>query len=82
MCVGSNDANDGAQRNVTTRKEQAMKAMKNDYFAAAKKAAKKKIADPSAAHAAAIKVLRKMVPGKPEAFYGDGAWQAVLAARE
>ena len=62
--------------------EVAMKNNKNDYFAAAKKAAKANLSDPSAAHAAAIKVLRKMVPGKPEAFYGDGAWQAVLAARE
>jgi len=58
-----------------------MKTMKNDYFAAAKKAAKAKIADPSAAHAAAIEVLRKLVLGKPEAFYGDMAWQAVLSAR-
>ena len=59
-----------------------MNITKNDYFAAAKKAAKKKIADPSAAHAAAIEVLRKMVPGKPDAFYGDMGWQAVLAAME
>ena len=58
-----------------------MKAMKNNYFAAAKKAAKAKIDDPSAAHSAAIEVLRKLVLGKPEAFYGDMAWQAVLSAR-
>ena len=55
--------------------------MKNDYFSAAKKAAKAKIDDPSAAHAAAIETLRKLVPGKPEAFYGDIAWQVVLSAR-
>ena len=58
-----------------------MKTMKNNYFAEAKKAAKAKIDDPSAAHAAAIEVLRKLVLGKPEDFYGDMAWQAVLAAR-
>ena len=66
---------------MTLTTEQRNKTMKNDYFAAAKKAAKAKIYDPSAAHAAAIEVLRKLVPGKPEAFYGDMAWQAVLAAR-
>ena len=58
-----------------------MSTVKNNYFAEAKKAAKAKIEDPSAAHAAAIEVLRKLVPGKPEGFYGDMAWQAVLAAR-
>lgn len=55
--------------------------MKNNYFAAAKKAAKAKIADVSAAHAAAIAVLREMVPNKSEEFYGDMGWQAVMAAR-
>ena len=58
-----------------------MTTIGNNYFAAAKKAAKAKIEDPSAAHAAAIEVLRKLVQGKPEAFYGDMAWQAVLSAR-
>lgn len=53
----------------------------NNYFAAAKKAAKAQIHDTSAAHAAAIETLRKLVPGKPEAFYGDMGWAAVLAAR-
>ena len=58
-----------------------MSTMKNKYFAAAKKAAKAKIEDSSAAHAAAIEMLRKLVPNKPEAFYGDMGWAAVLAAR-
>lgn len=53
----------------------------NNYFAAAKKAAKAKIADVSAAHSAAIAVVREMVPNKPEAFYGEMGWSAVLAAR-
>ena len=66
---------------MTPPTEPRNKTMKNDYFSAAKKAAKAKIADPSAAHAAAIEVLRKLVLGKPEAFYGDMAWQAVLSAR-
>ena len=53
----------------------------NSYFAKAKKAAKNVIADTSAAHAAAIAVLRKEVPNKPDAFYADMGWQAVMAAR-
>ena len=55
--------------------------MKTDYFKAAKKAAKANIADVSAAHSAAIAVIRSLVPNKPDAFYSDTAWQAVLAAR-
>jgi hypothetical protein len=54
---------------------------KHCYFAKAKKAAKKLIADPSAAHAAAIAVLQAEVAGKPDAFYSNMGWQAVLAAR-
>ena len=57
-------------------------AMKNNYFAAAKKAAKANLSDTSAAHSAAIAKLKELVPGKPAAFYGDMGWQAVLAARE
>ena len=53
----------------------------NSYFAKAKKAAKNVIADTSAAHAAAIAVLRDEVPNKSDAFYADMGWQAVLAAR-
>ena len=56
--------------------------MKNNYFAAAKKAAKANLSDPSAAHSAAIAKLKELVPGKPDAFYGDMGWQAVLAAKE
>lgn len=59
--------------------------MKNDYFAAAKKAAKASLSDTSdksAAHSAAVAKLKELVPGKPDAFYGDMGWQAVLAARE
>ncbi len=52
-----------------------------NYFTKAKKAAATVIQDPSAAHAAAIKVLRELVPNKSEQFYGDMGWQAVLAAR-
>ena len=55
--------------------------MKTNYFAKAKKAAKQVIADPSAAHAAAMKTLRTEVPNKPDAFYADMGWQAVMAAR-
>jgi len=52
-----------------------------DYFKKAKQAARKVIEDTSAAHAAAITVIKSMVPNKPDAFYGDMGWQAVLAAR-
>ena len=55
--------------------------MKTNYFASAKKAAKAKIADTSAAHAAAIAVLREMVPNKPEQFYGEMGWSAVMSSR-
>jgi len=55
--------------------------MNSNYFTKAKKAAKKAIADVSAAHAAAIAVIRAEVPGKSDGFYADMAWQAVLAAR-
>ena len=54
----------------------------SNYFAAAKKAARAKIEDTSAAHRAAMDTLEKMVPGKPEAFYNGMGWQAVLSARE
>jgi hypothetical protein len=53
-----------------------------DYFKKAKQAARKAIEDTSAAHAAAIMVIKSMVPNKPDAFYADMGWQAVLAARE
>ena len=55
-----------------------------NYFSKAKAAAKKtilKTGDVSAAHSVAIKVIRDMVPNKPEAFYGGMGWQTVLAAR-
>ena len=53
-----------------------------NYFNKAKQAARKVIEDTSAAHAAAIMVIKSMVPNKPDAFYADMGWQAVLAARE
>lgn len=54
---------------------------KDDYFAAAKKAAMARIADTSAAHSAATAVLRAMEPNRSEEFYGDMGWQCVLSAK-
>ena len=51
------------------------------YFATAKRAAKKHIADTSKAHAVAIESLRASIPNKPDAFYADMGWQVVMAAR-
>jgi len=53
-----------------------------NYFAAAKKAARKMIQDTSAAHSAAMKTIREIVSGKTDEFYSNMGWQAVLAARE
>lgn len=53
-----------------------------NYFTKAKQAARNVIEDTSAAHAAAIRVIEEMVPGKPAEFYGNMGWQAVMAARE
>jgi len=53
-----------------------------NYFSKAKQAARKVVDDTSAAHAAAIKVIKAMVPNKPAEFYNNMGWQAVMAARE
>jgi hypothetical protein len=53
-----------------------------NYFKKAKQAARNVIEDTSAAHAAAIMIIKSIVPNKPDAFYADMGWQAVLAARE
>ena len=54
---------------------------KPDYFQAAKKAAKSKLPDHSAAHAAAMAKLRELVLNKRELWYEELGWSAVMAAR-
>lgn len=58
---------------MVVKSEHSPPVMKNNsYFTKA---------DPSAAHSAAMAVIRQMVPNKPDAFFNDMGWQAVLAAR-
>lgn len=50
-------------------------------FRKAKAAAKKALPDSSAAHRAAMNVLKTLRPEAPAALLSDMGWQAVLAAR-
>ena len=52
-----------------------------DHFKAAIKAAKKVIADSSAAHRVAYDYLAANMPNACESLLQDLSWQAVLAAR-